>query len=93
MVYSRVWVDWLHPMAQDYWMAELMRFYDLVPFDALWVDLNEISSGCSFSCGNVLLNDSQLVPRTKISIASSQDPRNLDFPPYKINKYVFKKPW
>lgn len=84
-------MDWFHPMAQDYWMAELMRFYAGVPFDALWVDLNEISSGCSFSCGNVVFNDSQYVLPTKPSTASPQDLRNLDFPPYKINKYVSVK--
>jgi alpha-glucosidase len=80
-----VWVDWLHPMAQDYWTAELMEFYDSVPFDALWVDLNEISSACSFSCGNVLLNDSLRSISTDISNVILQDPRKLDFPPYKIN--------
>ena len=80
-----VWVDWLHPMALDYWTAELIRFYDSVPFDALWMDLNEISSACSFSCGNVLLNRSQRSTSTEMANAFLHDTRKLDFPPYKIN--------
>lgn len=83
-----VWVDWLHPMAEDYWAAEMKHFHDRVHFDAVWVDLNEISSACSYSCGNDVLNDSQLVTPPQLSNLLPQDPRKLNDPPYKINKYV-----
>ena len=80
-----VWLDWLHASAQDFWSAQLIRFYESVPFDALWPDLNEVSSGCSYSCGNVLLNGSEIAASRVVSEAASRDTRNLDSPPYKIN--------
>ena len=83
-----VWVDWLSPKAQDYWTGEMRSFYESVPFDGVWVDLNEVASGCAFSCGNVLLNSTDVVSSYLQSTSTAADPRKINFPLYKINKYV-----
>jgi alpha-glucosidase (family GH31 glycosyl hydrolase) len=81
-----VWADWFNPKAHDYWTEEVTHFHDLIPFDGVWVDLNEMQSFCTFSCGNVeLVNITSPLPGG-ISNVSVPDPRQLNFPPYKINK-------
>lgn len=45
-----VFVDFFHPNASEYWFEQLATFHDtLVPFDGLWLDMNEPSSSCDFA--------------------------------------------
>lgn len=45
-----VFVDFFHPNASQYWFEQLASFHDtLVPFDGLWLDMNEPSSSCDFA--------------------------------------------
>ncbi|XP_077527812.1 lysosomal alpha-glucosidase-like [Haemaphysalis longicornis] len=39
-----VFPDFTHPASGDYWTKMLSYFHDMVPFDGLWLDLNEPSS-------------------------------------------------
>merc|ERR1719453_913662 len=39
--------DFLHPNATNYWTAQLQSFYDIVPVDGLWIDMNEVSNFCN----------------------------------------------
>ncbi|KAG1683534.1 hypothetical protein DVH05_014850, partial [Phytophthora capsici] len=42
-----VFVDFFHPMASHYWHEQLAKFHKYVmPFDGLWLDMNEPSSSC-----------------------------------------------
>ena len=36
-----VFLDWLNPKAADVWETGLNDLYKLVPFDGLWIDMNE----------------------------------------------------
>ena len=41
--------DFLHPKALDWWTKELEEFHKLVPYDGLWLDMNEPANFCSGS--------------------------------------------
>ncbi|KAK6169329.1 hypothetical protein SNE40_020405 [Patella caerulea] len=50
-----VFPDFTHPKSQDYWTAIAADFHKSVPFDGMWIDMNEISnfvngstSGCPY---------------------------------------------
>ena len=36
-----VFIDWLHPQAGTFWSEGLLDLYKQVPFDGLWIDMNE----------------------------------------------------
>ncbi|KAL3739407.1 hypothetical protein ACJRO7_020774 [Eucalyptus globulus] len=36
--------DFLHPSSESYWGGEIKRFRDVLPFDGLWLDMNELSN-------------------------------------------------
>lgn len=48
--------DFMNPAAQRYWSDEVNRFHNILPFDGLWIDMNEISNFIT----STPLNDSTL---------------------------------
>ncbi|KLJ06112.1 alpha-glucosidase [Blastomyces silverae] len=44
--------------SQEWWSTELKEFFNKVPYDGIWIDMNEVSSFCVGSCGsgNLTLN-------------------------------------
>ncbi|KAF7851422.1 hypothetical protein BT93_L3963 [Corymbia citriodora subsp. variegata] len=36
--------DFLHPSSESYWGGEIKRFHDVLPFDGLWLDMNEVAN-------------------------------------------------
>ncbi|XP_071714287.1 alpha-xylosidase 1-like [Rutidosis leptorrhynchoides] len=79
--------DFLNPTTVDWWSDEIRRFHELVPFDGLWIDMNEIANFCSGLC---------TLPQEKCPSGSNPGVTcclyctNLtntkwDDPPYKIN--------
>eukprot|EP01022_Parablepharisma_sp_SALTPOND_P011701 TRINITY_DN1495_c0_g1_i1.p1 TRINITY_DN1495_c0_g1~~TRINITY_DN1495_c0_g1_i1.p1 ORF type:complete len:1852 (+),score=191.50 TRINITY_DN1495_c0_g1_i1:15154-20709(+) len=45
-----VWVDFLNPTAESFWEECLTSFYEKVPFDGIWLDMNEVSNFCDGEC-------------------------------------------
>jgi len=45
-----VFLDWFHPDAYDVFKTGLQDLYDQVPYDGLWLDMDEPSSFCSGEC-------------------------------------------
>ena len=39
----------------DFWTDELKSLHDSIPFDGIWIDMNEASSFCDGSCGKATL--------------------------------------
>jgi alpha-glucosidase (family GH31 glycosyl hydrolase) len=66
-LFGRVWAgyaafpDWAHPKAEQYWVDQMNDFYDELPFDGLWLDMNEVANfdnGCSIDEDCVDFKDS-----------------------------------
>jgi alpha-glucosidase (family GH31 glycosyl hydrolase) len=97
---SQVWPgptlfpDWFHPNASAYWGGSLQTFWDAVPFDGIWVDMNEAANFCNDGGkGQVCSNanpascptgdiDTQTTCCLACSTVDAANP--LDFPPYAI---------
>jgi len=43
---SAAFVDFFHPKSTDYWKQGLQHLHDIVPFDGVWLDMNEASNSC-----------------------------------------------
>lgn len=46
---NTVFPDFTHPSAQKYWTSLVSDFHNKVPFDGMWIDMNEISSSVAGS--------------------------------------------
>ncbi len=43
-------IDFVHPNTTRYWATMLDRLYSLIPFDGIWLDMNEPASFCDGEC-------------------------------------------
>lgn len=87
--------DWFHPNVSEYWSGSLADFWDVVPFDGLWTDMNEVSNFCNDGgTGQVCENTSPDTCPTGVvdtqttcclSCSTWDSSNALDFPPYAIN--------
>jgi alpha-glucosidase/alpha-D-xyloside xylohydrolase len=42
--------DFTHPNSTAWWTREVQKFFDMSPFDGLWLDMNEVTSFCDGRC-------------------------------------------
>lgn len=86
--------DFLHPKAQSYWTQELQDFYNNVPVDGLWIDMNEVSNFCNDNgggqvCVNSAPNGCPAPGASQtdccLSCSTIDSSNKFDFPPYNIN--------
>ncbi|KAL2827223.1 glycosyl hydrolases family 31-domain-containing protein [Aspergillus cavernicola] len=47
-----VFPDWLSEGAEQWWIDEMVLYYQKTAYDGAWVDMSEISSFCVGSCGS-----------------------------------------
>jgi len=53
---SKVWpdhavfIDWFHDDAYSVWSTGLTDLYASVPYDGLWIDMNEATTFCDGEC-------------------------------------------
>lgn len=57
-----VFPDWHSSRAQEWWTGELMAWYKKMPFDGIWIDMSEVSSFCTGSCGTGHVTDNPVHP-------------------------------
>ena len=86
--------DFTHPKSTDYWTTQMQQFYDDVPVDGIWIDMNEVSNFCNDDGkGQTCVNSaSDGCPSPGASqtdcclVCTEVDATNtLDYPEYQIN--------
>ncbi|KAI1810462.1 glycoside hydrolase family 31 protein [Poronia punctata] len=94
-----VWPDWIGALyrgtgANRWWASEVSEYHKKIPFDGIWIDMNEVSSFCTGSCGSserdygvVSPRSSFIQPSPNTESTNMADPRDLGTPPYTINNY------
>ncbi|KAJ6660960.1 hypothetical protein lerEdw1_016980 [Lerista edwardsae] len=63
---TTVFPDFTNPVATDWWTEECRLFYDIIHFDGLWIDMNEVSSfvkGSKSGCAVNSLNYPPFTPK------------------------------
>ncbi|KAH9288316.1 hypothetical protein KI387_032433 [Taxus chinensis] len=87
--------DFLNPKTLSFWTNEISEFHNMVPFDGLWLDMNEVSNFCSgITCslpkdGDCPRKDAQ----TDCCLVCSDANKTIwDDPPYKINAAGIHRP-
>mmetsp|Transcript_34373 Transcript_34373/g.75764 ORF Transcript_34373/g.75764 Transcript_34373/m.75764 type:complete len:898 (+) Transcript_34373:22-2715(+) len=85
--------DFLHPDSASYWAQQIQQFYEKVPVDGLWIDMNEVSNFCnSDGAGQVCENTAPSgcpAPGASqtdccLQCTTVDSGNTLDFPPYSI---------
>ncbi|XP_024517858.1 alpha-xylosidase 1-like [Selaginella moellendorffii] len=77
--------DFLHPKTASYWTSEISNFHKILPFDGLWIDMNEASNFCTgVSC---LLPPNVTKPclTTCCLICTENSISKWDNPPFAVN--------
>ncbi|KAJ1954098.1 hypothetical protein GGI12_005869, partial [Dipsacomyces acuminosporus] len=81
--------DWFAPNTGAWWSGELKRYFDQLPIDGMWIDMNEAASFCTGSCGSGKPEDE--IPPLPWTVDPPPvyrplDPNNmLLVPPYRIH--------
>jgi alpha-D-xyloside xylohydrolase len=77
--------DFLNPKTTQWWTNEVAIFHNQIPFDGLWIDMNEISNFCTGTfCswnGTIFGGD------TTCYLDCTLTHTKFDDPPYRINHY------
>ena len=87
--------DFLNPSSEGWWATQFSYFYNAVlPFDGVWIDMNEVSNFCNLDGTSQVCQDSAVggCPAEGQDVfecclvCEEFDPQNnLDFPPYTIS--------
>ncbi|EDO41811.1 predicted protein [Nematostella vectensis] len=62
---NTVYPDFFNPSTQSYWTKQISQFHDVVPFDGLWIDMNEPSNfvqGSTSGCPNTKWDNPPYTP-------------------------------
>ncbi|KAJ5151580.1 hypothetical protein N7492_009875 [Penicillium capsulatum] len=73
-----VFPDWLSNGAEGWWTDEMVEYYKNVAYDGAWIDMSEVSSFCTGSCGSGKLMHNPVHPPFSLP----GEPQNLvlDYP-------------
>ncbi|KAI0204340.1 glycoside hydrolase family 31 protein [Astrocystis sublimbata] len=89
------WADWNGALfggagTDKWWISEIAEYHKKIPFDGIWIDMNEVSSFCVGSCGSEERHYDVSSSTSSSSAAAelaAADTRDIEFPPYAVNNY------
>ena len=73
-----VFPDFLANNTQEYWNKMFKDWYERIPFDGIWTDMNEVSSFCVGSCGTRRYFDNPVHPPFEVGYSGSDYPLGFD---------------
>lgn len=81
--------DFLHPNAEEWWANELAEFLKVVPYDGVWIDMNEPANFCT---GSLCWDDPEIICEIIDVCCMRCDNRpevltKWDNPPYQVYIY------
>jgi alpha-D-xyloside xylohydrolase len=82
---STYFPDWFAANTQSWWTTQLKDFHDLVAYDGIWIDMNEVSNFCNDdgSAQVCYLDPESSCPNGCCLNCTTPDPTNIyDFPPF-----------
>uniref|UniRef100_K3WMK3 Maltase n=1 Tax=Globisporangium ultimum (strain ATCC 200006 / CBS 805.95 / DAOM BR144) TaxID=431595 RepID=K3WMK3_GLOUD len=85
-----VFPDFFHPNASSYWSEQLNKFHKVLPFDGIWLDMNELANFCpGTSCarkeGQTCPLTGSISNLTTCCLECVDDMNKYDHPPFAIN--------
>jgi alpha-D-xyloside xylohydrolase len=80
-----VYPDFLNPDATRWWTNEVRLFHDQLPFDGMWIDMNEVSNFCTGTY--CTWNGTILGGVTACYLQCRDTHTKLDDPPFEINHF------
>ena len=72
---NTVFPDFNNPLIMDYWQKQLRSYHSQIPFDGVWLDMNEFSnfgSGSTTGCPNNTLEHPPYTPKVEGGFLSSR---------------------
>ncbi|KAI1420083.1 glycoside hydrolase family 31 protein [Xylaria sp. FL1777] len=90
------WADWIGALfggiaTNQWWISEVTEYHKQIPFDGIWIDMSEVASFCSGSCGSSERGYGSTLPKLSSSsdtaVSGTTETRNVNFPPYAVNNY------
>lgn len=82
--------DFTHPAARAWWQHHLQQWHRELPFDGLWIDMNEVSNFCTGDVCKVGDAAPTAGPATWLLLDSDPDPIALCWPDW-LGRQSFKE--
>jgi alpha-glucosidase (family GH31 glycosyl hydrolase) len=70
-----VFLDFFAKESADVWNAGLKDLYDLVPYDGIWLDMNEITGFCNGECPDYDANNDQYSKKRELAFLKKDELR------------------
>ncbi|PVH95481.1 glycoside hydrolase family 31 protein [Periconia macrospinosa] len=73
-----VWPDFLLDSAHGFWADEMVRYHNDLPFDGWWLDISDLSSWCTGSCGSGRIKENPI--HVPFKLPGEPGEINYDYP-------------
>ncbi|KAF9355906.1 hypothetical protein BGX26_005981 [Mortierella sp. AD094] len=64
--------DWFHPDTQEYWTKYITQWYQQVPLDGIWIDMNEAASFHDGDCSHIESSEDRPVRPSDFALAEPE---------------------